>query len=113
MRIDMTDGIVVSQKGVSFTEESVAVMRSFFEIIKRNNCGVLCYSVSFDKKGQIQVALGGDYELQPSAISDQVENIPFYWYADPPGFDAVRSYCIDKEWERPTRLISLSDQKPK
>ncbi|MBX3443839.1 MAG: hypothetical protein KF774_15635 [Planctomyces sp.] len=96
-----------SRQGVYFTEEATAVMRDFADALQKENAYALSWSIAFDKNGQLTIGLGGDYAPQPKAISDSVAGIDFYWYAEPPGLEAIRQYCVDVGWERTSRLLPL------
>jgi hypothetical protein len=109
----MTDDIVFSQQGMAFTSESVTVMRAWVEVLRHDN-QMAVWSVAFDSKGEPIIALCGDYSANaahPLALADQVEDVAFYWHADPPGLDLVRNHCIDIGQGRKSRLIDLPASK--
>ncbi len=85
-------------------------MKTFLEAIKREGGATISYGAARLADGTISVSLGGDYEAPPNAISDEVEGITFYWYAEAPEFAELEKYIVDTlPPYGPTSLLSIDD----
>ena len=109
----MTTDILISKQGIAFTIRAVDIMRDFAKALKKDNVNVILWSVTFNRKEEIEIGLAGNYNPHPLAISDQVADVVFEWHAEPKAFDAIRPYCIDAGGNKPSRLIERPDKKPK
>lgn len=103
----MTSSIVRSHRGIAFTHQSEAAIQRYFDGASENKC-VLVLTGAFDEKGQPFLRFGVDRKPQPSAVSDEVARVLFYWLADQSTLDRLREdWCVDAEWGRSTRAIPL------
>lgn len=84
-------------------------MRRFLETIKREGGQIISYTVARLSDETLSVGLGGDYNAQHGAISDEVERITFYWNADAPEFAELENYIVDTPGDGPTRLLEIDD----
>lgn len=103
----MTDNVVFSRQGIAFTAEALTTMRDWSAGLRRENpAAIIIWTVAFDSHGEPIIGLCADYHpAHPLSTPDEVEDVAFYWYADPPGIDLVRKHCIDAGFEKKSRLL--------
>lgn len=99
--------IAVSKEGISFTAESIDVLRHYVEWAT-NNKAFVYLAGGTDEQGNIAVHIAGDQKIRSTAIADQLADVRFYWQINPTKFDLIRmTYCLDAQQEKKIRLIPL------
>jgi hypothetical protein len=88
--------VMKSKLGISFTGESVDLMRKWAKEIAKDNLHAV-WTVCLDRHNdQMGVVLGADYHPHHTDIPDQVAGFTFYWRATyQPGIEVLRNCTVD------------------
>lgn len=93
-----------SAQGVRFTATSVGAVEAMQKEVA--DAGhVLVAVICRDEQDDIDVNFAGDYEPQPRAISDQLGEAIFYWYADLEQLIMLRAHAVEASLQAKTKVL--------